>query len=331
MNDKAIVPADQAGDTRLISMADLERMAEAITQSGLFGIKTVQQALSLMLIAQAEGLHPALAARDYDIIQGKPALKSKAKLARFQRAGGIVKWIVRTDTSALAEFFHPSSPVPITVEWNIDMATKAGLAGKDNWKKHPRQMLSARVISEGVDATYPDAGSLMYVPEELQDMSADRTTPSSTGLFDRPPEPPCNGQIPSTPVQATAEVVNTTPTAPKEATQPIQQTLPLSPPPVTPPVPAKPTAPKEPTSKEKLDAVLAAFVSSGCSAILVDRFFVQKKWLTPGQCLMDLSPENIARAHKTIDQLILLFKAWAKQQEMARIAAEAKAAEEVKK
>ena len=60
----------------LYSMPDMERMASAIVKSNLFGIKTVDQGLTLMLIAQAEGLHPAAAARDYHIIQGRPALKA---------------------------------------------------------------------------------------------------------------------------------------------------------------------------------------------------------------------------------------------------------------
>lgn len=298
MSDKAIVPVDQAGDARMIPMADLERMAEAITQSGLFGIKTVQQALSLMLIAQAEGLHPALAARDYDIIQGKPALKSKAKLARFQRVGGIVKWIVRTDTSAMAEFSHPSSSAPITVEWNMDMAAKAGLAGKDTWKKHPRQMLSARVISEGVDATYPDAGSLMYVPEELQDMSADRIPPSSTGLFD---QPPAQSQETAAPIQTTAEVVSSTSATPKDTAQPAQQALPLSP------------IPQAATPAKMLEDIKARF--KDFNAVQVDNFFIKKIWLKPGQVLPELSDENIVRLHNNIDQIVPLCKAWIVQQE----------------
>ena len=301
MSDKAIVPVDQAGDARMIPMADLERMAEAITQSGLFGIKTVQQALSLMLIAQAEGLHPALAARDYDIIQGKPALKSKAKLARFQRVGGIVKWIVRTDTSAMAEFSHPSSPAPITVEWNMDMATKAGLAGKDTWKKHPRQMLSARVISEGVDATYPDAGSLMYVPEELQDMGADRIPPSSTELFYQPQAQLQETQESAASIQTTAEVVSSTSVDPKDIAQPAQQALPLSP------------VPQAATPAKMLEDIKARF--KDFNSVQVDNFFIKKTWLKPGQALPELSDENIVRLHKNIDQIVPLCKAWIVQQE----------------
>ena len=152
-----------------LPFSDLEKMALAVAKSGLFGIKTPEQGIALMLIAQAEGLHPALAARDYDIIQGRPALKARAMLSRFQMSGGIVDWRERSDTAAEAAFSHPQSPSPVIVRWDMERAQKAGLGGKDMWRKFPRQMLSARVISEGVATCYPAATSGLYVPEEISD------------------------------------------------------------------------------------------------------------------------------------------------------------------
>ena len=40
-----------------LNYADLERLAASIAQSGLFGIKTKDQAIALMMIAHAEGRH----------------------------------------------------------------------------------------------------------------------------------------------------------------------------------------------------------------------------------------------------------------------------------
>ena len=46
----------------LVPYGDLERMADNVVKGGLFpGIKTTQQALTLFLVAQAEGLHPMTA------------------------------------------------------------------------------------------------------------------------------------------------------------------------------------------------------------------------------------------------------------------------------
>ena len=153
----------------LIPIADVERMAIAFAKSSLFGAKTPDQAFALMMIAQAEGKHPAIACQEYDIIQGRPALKSAAKLGRFQQSGGAVVWKVHTDTEVIGIFSHPQAPEPIEIMWNIDRAKKAGLSAKDNWIRYPRQMLRARVISEGVQACFPSCVSGFITVEEAQD------------------------------------------------------------------------------------------------------------------------------------------------------------------
>ncbi len=152
-----------------VSLGDIQRMAQAVAQSGMFGVKTPEQAMSLMLIAQAEGLHPAIAARDYDIIQNRPAKKSEAMLRSFLANGGKVRWHQLDDRMADATFSHPQGG-EVRITWDIPRAQLAGLSGKDNYKKFPRQMLRARCISEGVRTVCPMATSGMYVPEEVIDM-----------------------------------------------------------------------------------------------------------------------------------------------------------------
>lgn len=156
----------------VIPFERIERMAGAMAKSGLFGVKTADQALALMLISQAEGRHPALAAQEYHIIQGRPALKADTLLARFQQAGGTVKWNELTDKRVSATFSHPASG-PVTIDWTMDMAKSAGLAGKDNWKAYPRAMLRARVVSEGVRTCFPGVAVGIYTPEEILDGAAE--------------------------------------------------------------------------------------------------------------------------------------------------------------
>lgn len=151
-----------------IPVAELGIMAKSIAASGLFGLKTVDQAVTMMLIAQAEGRHPALAARDYDIIQGRPAKKSEAMLRDFMASGGKVEWHALTDTLAEASFSHPQGGT-VRISWDMERGKAAGLTGKENWKKFPRQMLRARVVSEGIRTVCPMATSGLYVPEEVQD------------------------------------------------------------------------------------------------------------------------------------------------------------------
>jgi len=158
-----------------ISFAQLERMAASAAKSGLFGVKNADEAMSLMLLSQAEGIHPMLAVRDYHIIKGRPALKADTLLARFQSAGGKVEWQKYTDTEVVGIFSHPQSPTPVQIDWNMTRAKNAGLADKDNWKTYPRAMLRARCISEGVRTCFPGVAVGTYSVEEAQDMEIDVT------------------------------------------------------------------------------------------------------------------------------------------------------------
>jgi hypothetical protein len=155
--------------SQLITVDQIQTMANAVVKSQLFGMKTVDQATALMLIAQAEGYHPALAARDYHIIQGRPTLKAETMMARFQQQGGKVDWKTLTDQEVTATFSHPSGG-SATITWTIEQAKTAGLTGKDNWKNYPRAMLRARVVSEGIRTVFPGVVLGVYTPEEVQDI-----------------------------------------------------------------------------------------------------------------------------------------------------------------
>jgi hypothetical protein len=155
-------------------VSDLERMARAFAASKLFGVQNVDQALALMLVAQAEGRHPASAAQDYNIIQGRPAKKADAMLRDFLAAGGKVEWHALTDEQADATFSHPAGG-SARIDWTAKRAQQAGIANP-MWKKYPRQMLRSRVVSEGVRTVCPGATSGMYVPEEVQDIVHETVT-----------------------------------------------------------------------------------------------------------------------------------------------------------
>jgi hypothetical protein len=154
--------------TALVPVDQVERMALAVAKSGLFGVKTPDQAMALMLIAQAEGLHPAIAARDYHVINGRPTLKADAMLARFHSAGGSVRWGEYTDRRVVGTFSHPQGG-SVEVEWTLDMATAAGLTKNPTWKSYPRQMLRARCVSEGIRTVFPGVVVGTYTPEEAED------------------------------------------------------------------------------------------------------------------------------------------------------------------
>lgn len=184
-------------------LAEIERMAEYVVKSKLFGVKDKDSAVALMMLAQAEGMHPMVAARDYDIIQGRPSKKAEAMLRDFHRGGGKVEWHELSDKVASATFTHPQGG-SIKMEWTIERAKQAGLGGKEMWLKWPRQMLRSRCVSEGCRTVFPSATGGLYLPEEtddieeMKDITPDRgkritsdplarQRPPDAGSHDQPP------------------------------------------------------------------------------------------------------------------------------------------------
>jgi hypothetical protein len=190
------------------SVDEISKMGVSIAKSGLFGIQNPDQAVALMLVAQAENRHPASVANDYNIIQGRPSLKADAMLARFQESGGRVEWKELTDKRVVAVFSHPAGG-SVEISWDIARAKKAevfqaktskGATGM--WVKYPRQMLRARVISEGIRTVFPGVICGRYTPEEAED-------------FEQP-----KNITPAEPITVTAEQV-----APSLAKKPEQPAL----------------------------------------------------------------------------------------------------------
>jgi len=156
--------------SNLVPLNDIQTMAEVAAKSRMFGFKNQEEAMAIMLLCQAESLHPAVAMRDYHVIQGRPALKADAMLARFQQAGGSVQWKTYTDDEVTGVFSHPQGG-SLEVTWTMEHARRIGLAGKDNWNKYGRAMLRARAVSEGIRSVYPGCVVGVYTPEEVADFT----------------------------------------------------------------------------------------------------------------------------------------------------------------
>jgi len=156
--------------SNIVPFQDMQQMAEVAAGSKMFGFKNSQEAMAIMLLCQAENLHPAVAMRDFHVIQGRPALKADAMLARFQQAGGRVEWKEYTDEKVSGLFSHPQGGT-LEVSWTLAKAKSIGIANKDNWRNYPRAMLRARVVSEGIRSVYPGCVVGVYTPEEVQDFT----------------------------------------------------------------------------------------------------------------------------------------------------------------
>lgn len=180
---------------RQSSVDDMLLFAESAVRSRFYGFSSADQLLPLMMVAQSQGRPFASVVEEYSVIQGRPALKSEAMLARFQKAGGHIQWTELSDTRVAAVFSHQQC-APVEIDWDMDRAKQAGLGGKDMWRKYPRNMLKARVISDGVRTAFPACLGGLYTPEENMDFeptpAASLSHPAPRGQLAAPEEP---GQV----------------------------------------------------------------------------------------------------------------------------------------
>ena len=154
-------------------------MGSMIAESGMFGCQKHEQGMVLAMQCLAEGKAPLELAKTYHIVEGKLSMRADAMLGRFLTTGGKVKWLERTNEKVSANFSHGDNE-NILIEATFEDMKKSGVAMdksgkyvKANWQRHPRQMLTARVISEGVRLLAPQLIAGVYTPEEVQDFSND--------------------------------------------------------------------------------------------------------------------------------------------------------------
>lgn len=154
----------------IIPYDDMWRMATAIHKSGMFNLKTPEAAISLFLLAQAEGLHPMTALRRFHILSdGRASMRSDAMLADFRmKAGGTVKWL-RHDHEAAVGLWKVGD-YELQIGFTIEEARAAGYVKPGSgWMKDPGAMLRARCISRAIRMMAPEVVAGLYTPEELSD------------------------------------------------------------------------------------------------------------------------------------------------------------------
>jgi hypothetical protein len=152
-------------------MQAIKTLGLSIFKSGIFGLDKPEQGEILAMQCMVEKKSPLELARTYHFIQGQLAIRSDALLAKFQQAGGTVAWTERTDEKVKATFRKGTSSADIVADMKeyVGNGTALGKDGKlkDNWKKWPRRMLTARAISEGVRLIAPECCFGTYTVEEL--------------------------------------------------------------------------------------------------------------------------------------------------------------------
>lgn len=116
------------------------------------------------------GLEPMASLGAINIVEGRPSLTVIGMRAVLQQAGHEV-WVEEsTESRAIVAGQRRGSSHVERVTWTLDMARKAGLAGKQNWTKYPGAMLVARATAAVCRQVASDALlGLPYSVDELDD------------------------------------------------------------------------------------------------------------------------------------------------------------------
>lgn len=279
----------------------------ALFKSGLFpDVKRAEQAVVKVLAGREFGVGPVAAMSGIHIIDGKPSLGANL-LAGLVKSSGRYDYEVRKreEDGCELEFFEvarvpasdkfPSGQVKRSVGTisflKVD-ATRAGLLGKGNWRKYPRDMYFARALTAGVRTFCPDLlnGAPAYTPEELSapdvivDASievdreyAEAAAPAPKAASKSKPKAKAT---PTDPVEPEPEVIT-------DAVV------------VTDPVPAD--APQVPDGGPSIDVIRAAFKASGWSA---DKM----RWTLVELGVEDATDVKAAIAGLTLDQGVALHE-----------------------
>lgn len=187
--DRSLIPLDRAPFTYKTATAIART---EFVPKGLRG--NVPAILAAIMTGRELGLGPMESLRSIDVIDGRPSPSAEWMVGRVFEAGHIVVATEQTATSCTVRGTRFMGPDGTTYEmeftFTIEMAKRAGLTNKSNWKNYPEAMLYWRAVAQLVRQFFPDViRGIKHLPEELgsaewlppgyeQDMTVPTGTPT---------------------------------------------------------------------------------------------------------------------------------------------------------
>lgn len=157
-----------------LTLAEQMQYANTISKGSLVP-KAYQGSPANILIAmdfgRSMGLSPAESLYRITVINGKPTASAELIAANVRRAGHKLR--VKKDEQArkaTVEIVRADDPdYTFSVTWDMAKAQQAQLSGKENWRKYPMAMLTARAITECARDACPEAlFGVVYTGEEME-------------------------------------------------------------------------------------------------------------------------------------------------------------------
>lgn len=140
--------------SNIVKFEEQMQMAKAFKESGLFpDLKSEAQAIVKIQAGKELGIEPFASIQGVNIVLGKPVMSANLQAGLIKKSGKYnYKMIEHNEQVCKLEFYEKwgdTWQVLGSSEFTIKEAQQAGLAHKDNWKKHAKNMLFARAMSNG--------------------------------------------------------------------------------------------------------------------------------------------------------------------------------------
>jgi hypothetical protein len=172
----ALVKADASRAFEPGSIGEAMKLAQVLVASRLLprSVATPEAAFAIIATGRELGLTAMQSLRSIHVIEGKPTLSADLVAALVKSRADVCEWfrLVRSDAQvATYQTKRRGEPEPTTMSFSWEDAQRAGVTGKDNWRKYPAAMLRARCITALARAVYPDLAMGIYDPDEIGDVT----------------------------------------------------------------------------------------------------------------------------------------------------------------
>ena len=247
----------------------------------------------------------ALCQNNAYMLKGKPSLNADA-MAGIVRRSGLCGYMVITswdNEHCTYECTRTDEPEGIkhVFTYTMQMANAQGLTRNRNWQQMPMQMLRARCLTLMLRATYPDAVSGIYSPDELadnMDISDDERTQIAADSLGEEVRP-----VSRQPQQRPAPRQESRPPMPQQAPQGWEGASKASAPNIFQGAPAN----KTPTPLDVAKRILEAAVTDEPNADGVVEPFAWEDMLDQGECI-----ERVERVSNWLDVQTYITGLWVK-------------------
>lgn len=156
-----------------MSFDDQMKMAEVMAKSGLLpkALDTKEKVFIALQWGVELGLTPMAAATNIAVINGKPTLSADIMhaIVRNNPEYAGAEWKKQDEQAAEVLVKRKNANMTETFQgyYDIEMAKRANLLSKDNWRAYPARMLKHRALSFALRDAFPDVLAGLYSPEEL--------------------------------------------------------------------------------------------------------------------------------------------------------------------